>query len=204
VPDRLRYAALACALLLVLVACGEDDATAVFDESEVVTQEESEERRASEPADADEAGAEPYQLRVEIPAIDVDAELVDLGLNPDRSMEVPDFGLAGWYTKGPRPGAPGPAVIAAHYDSRDGPDVFYHVEELETGDEVHVHREDGSTVTFEVEHLEQHPKDELPGDRIWGHSDDPVLRLITCGGVFDREARSYEDNVIAYAALTSD
>ncbi|GAA1218934.1 hypothetical protein GCM10009608_64720 [Pseudonocardia alaniniphila] len=29
------------------------------------------------------------------------------------------------------------------------------------------------------------------------------LRLITCGGELDREARSYRDNIVVYAALVS-
>jgi sortase (surface protein transpeptidase) len=137
-------------------------------------------------------------LRVTIPAIDVDAELVELGLEPDGAMEVPDFGLAGWYAEGPRPGHPGPAAIAAHVDSRAGPDVFFRLRELEEGDEVHVHYDSGDEVTFVVGSSERLPKDELPGDRIWPVTNEPLLTLITCGGEFDREVRHYRDNVIVY------
>jgi Sortase domain len=141
---------------------------------------------------------EPLPVTVEIPAIRVDAELVGLGLARDGAMEVPDFGLAGWYTEGPPPGAPGPAVIAAHVDSRDGPDVFYELYRLQPGDAVDVHRADGSTASFVVVTIEQHPKDELPVDRIWAASTGAELTLITCGGVFDRAAGHYADNVIVY------
>jgi len=149
---------------------------------------------------SDEPAAAAPPSTVEIPAIDVRADLVGLGLNDDGSMEVPDFGLAGWYIGGPPPGAKGPAVIAAHYDSTDGPDVFYRLAELEIGDEIRVHRTDGGTATFVVEEVEQRPKDELPGDRIWAAADRPRLTLITCGGTFDRSIGHYTDNVIVYAA----
>lgn len=139
-------------------------------------------------------------VRVVIPAIDVDAELVALGLNDDNSMEVPNFGLAGWYEPGPRPGAPGPAVIAAHVDSVAGPDVFYRLRELGQGDEITVELSDGEEAIFEVDRSEQQRKDDLPVDRIWNDTDDVVLRLITCGGEFDRSQRSYESNVIVYAS----
>lgn len=142
--------------------------------------------------------AEP--VRVVIPAIDVDADLVAVGLNPDRSMEVPDFGEAGWYDPGPRPGEPGPAVIAAHVDSVAGPDVFHRLTALEPGDEIMVEHADGRRSTFTVRDAEQQHKDELPVERIWNDTDEPVLRLITCGGEFDTERRSYESNVIVYAA----
>lgn len=150
------------------------------------------------------APAEPARpVRVVIPAIDVDADLVGLGLNPDASMEVPDFGDAGWYTPGPRPGDAGPAVIAAHVDSVAGPDVFYRLDQLRSGDEVTVVHADGTRSTFVVRRREQQPKDELPVERIWNDTSAPVLRLITCGGEFDRARRSYRSNVIVYAAATS-
>jgi sortase (surface protein transpeptidase) len=148
------------------------------------------------PAAAPVPDGEP--TRVVIPAIDVDAELVPVGLDGDGAMDVPDFGLAGWYTEGPAPGHPGPAAIAAHVDSRAGPDVFYRLRELAPGDEVHVTYDSGDEVSFVVRAREQAPKDELPGDRIWPVTSDRLLTLITCGGDFDRGVRSYEDNVIVY------
>lgn len=139
--------------------------------------------------------------RVVIPAIDVDVGLVRLGLQADGAMEVPDFGLAGWYAEGPEPGRAGPAVIAAHVDSRAGPDVFYRLVDLNVGDEIHVVYDSGDDVTFLVEGSEKAPKDELPVDIIWPTTNDRLLTLITCGGEFDRTARQYEDNVIVYTTL---
>jgi hypothetical protein len=136
--------------------------------------------------------------RVVIDAIGVDAALVELGLEDSGAMEVPDFGLAGWYAQGPPPGHPGPAVIAAHVDSRAGPDVFHRLRELAPGVEVVVHYNRGDEVVFLVGSSEQVPKDELPGARIWPLTADRLLTLITCGGEFDRDARHYRDNVIVY------
>jgi LPXTG-site transpeptidase (sortase) family protein len=141
-------------------------------------------------------------VRVVIPAIDVDSELVPLGLNDDKSMEVPNFGLAGWYEPGPRPGAPGPAVIAAHVDSVRGPDVFFRLKELAKGDEITVKHADGTDTTYVVRRSEQQLKEDLPVDRIWNDTKEVALRLITCGGNFDPEARSYKSNVIVYAKQT--
>lgn len=141
-------------------------------------------------------GGEP--ARVVIPAIDVDVSLVRLGLESDGAMEVPDFGLAGWYTEGPMPGHPGPAVIAAHVDSRAGPDVFYRLGELAPGDEVHVVYDGGDQATFVVDSSEQTPKDALPVDTIWPVTNDRLLTLITCGGDFDRSVRHYRDNIVVY------
>jgi sortase (surface protein transpeptidase) len=157
---------------------------------------------AAVPADTSspEAASVAKPVRVVIPAIDVDADLVALGLNDDGSMEVPDFGLAGWYEPGPRPGDPGPAVIAAHVDSVRGPDVFFRLRDLTTGDKITVEYADRSDTTFVVSESEQQLKDDLPVERIWNDTDNAVLRLITCGGEFDADARSYLSNLIVYAA----
>lgn len=138
-------------------------------------------------------------VAVQIPAIDVSADLVELGLEPDGAMEVPDFGLAGWYVNGPKPGEPGPAVIAAHVDSSEGPDVFYRLGELRPDDRIIVELQDGTHVEFTAASAELSPKDQLPVDRIWDAGDEPALRLITCAGEFDHTARSYLSNLIVYA-----
>ncbi len=138
--------------------------------------------------------------RIVIDAIGVDADVIDLGIDGDGRMEVPtDFDQAGWFTPGPRPGRVGPAVIAGHVDSRSGPAVFYRLPELEAGDEIEVQGDDGEVVTFAVRGLEQHPKDEFPTEQVYAGTPGSELRLITCGGVFDDDERSYRDNIIVYA-----
>lgn len=214
----LRLAAVACAGLLTFAACGTQDPPDPARSGETDRPvhhageaAESTERHHAHGSGDDPAGVpatgdpvrEPLPVTVEIPAIGVHAELVGLGLNDDGSMEVPDFGFAGWYINGPVPGAIGPAVIAAHVDSVEGPDVFHALSVLDRGDAVHVHREDGSTASFVVGEVEQHPRDNLPGDRIWAASDRPRLTLITCGGMFDRAAGHYTHNVVVYATDAS-
>jgi hypothetical protein len=54
-------------------------------------------------------------------------------------------------------------------------------------------------VTFAVTSAEQTAKTNLPAAKIWNDAKTPVLRLITCGGAFDRKASSYLDNIIVYA-----
>ena len=46
-----------------------------------------------------------------------------------------------------------------------------------------------------------YPKDEFPTEAVYGPTSGPELRLVTCGGAFDRSARSYDDNVVVDAAL---
>lgn len=141
-------------------------------------------------------------LAVRIPAVGIDSPLVELGLNPDGTLEVPrDFAVAGWYVNGAVPGQPGPAVIAGHIDSTTGPAVFYRLRELEPGVLVEVERDDGSVATFEVVAREQYDKDSFPTDRVYGPTQSPELRVITCGGAFDRSTGHYEDNVVVFGRL---
>ena len=144
----------------------------------------------------------PAPTRVRIPAIEAESGLVDLGVDGERRLVPPeDFATAGWFTGGPRPGAPGPAVIAGHVDSYRGPAVFFRLADLAPGDEVLVDRADGSTARFEVRSVDRYPKDEFPTERVYGPTPRPELRLITCGGEFDAAERSYRDNVVVSAVL---
>lgn len=141
---------------------------------------------------------------VVIPKIGARSTLVPLGLNPDETIEVPPVEQpmqAGWYVHARAPGEPGPAIILGHVDGNSQPGVFHRLKELAPGDDVDVTRADGSTVRFAVVRVDQVPKERFPTDAVYGDTPDPVLRLITCGGVFDRSARSYQDNVIVYATM---
>jgi sortase (surface protein transpeptidase) len=130
-------------------------------------------------------------VSIAIPAAGVDARVVPVGLRPDGAMEVPEVDRAGWYRLGPRPGERGPAVIVGHVDSREGPAVFFRLGQLRRGDRIVVGQDGGAAAAFAVERVERHPKEALPVARIWNPTGQPVLRLITCGGSFDRSTGHY-------------
>jgi sortase (surface protein transpeptidase) len=109
-----------------------------------------------------------------------------------------DAGRAGWYADGTAPGDVGPAVIAGHVDSRTGRAVFHRLRELRRGDRIEVSR-GGRTVTFTVVAAAYHPKAAFPTGRVHAATPARALRLITCGGGYDRSVRSYRDNLVVYA-----
>jgi sortase (surface protein transpeptidase) len=153
-------------------------------------------RPAPEPSEV----ADP--VRVRIPRIGVDAPVIRLGLDTAGALEVPTvFSETGWWADGPEPGEAGPAVIVGHVDSRIGPAVFYRLDELRAGDRIEVARADGSTAAFVVQRSEQHPKRAFPTEAVYGPVDHASLRLVTCGGEFDRSSRHYLDNVIVFARV---
>ena len=162
-------------------------------------------RQSPVAAPTERAAAGTTPLGVRIPAIGVDAtSLVPLAIIPATGeLAAPvKFDQTGWYAAGPVPGEPGPAVIAAHVDSRAGPAVFFRLKELKPGDKVYVPRSDGVTVTFTVTGVERYPKNAFPTQKVHGPTPDRALRLITCGGSFDYAKRSYRDNIVVYAVRT--
>jgi sortase (surface protein transpeptidase) len=147
-------------------------------------------------------GASSRPVRLEIPAIGVSTSLLRLGLEPDGAMQVPgDFARAGWFAEGPAPGQVGPSVIAGHVDSKTGPAVFYRLRDLRPGDPVVVERADGSRLRFLVERSRSYPKSLFPTRDVFGPVAAAALRLITCGGEFDRARGSYRENLVVFARL---
>jgi Sortase domain len=140
--------------------------------------------------------------RVEIPALRVRESVIGLGQQADGSMAVPaDARTIGWYTKAPTPGALGPAVLAGHVDLHGKAGTFARLSTLRKGDQVRVTRQDGRVAVFAVTAVDRYPKDEFPADAVYGAIDHAGLRLITCGGDFDRGAGHYVDNIVVYADL---
>ena len=139
-----------------------------------------------------------------IPEIGVSTRLITLGLTAQGVIQVPSTAsVAGWYTRSPRPGAVGPAIILGHIDSSAGPGVFFRLAVLSSGDPVYVRRADGSTVKFRVTRVETYLKDHFPTRAVYGPTPDAELRLITCGGAFDSATGHYLSNIVVYATKTS-
>jgi sortase (surface protein transpeptidase) len=141
-------------------------------------------------------------VAVSIPKIDVQSTLVELGLDTDGAMEVPqDPALAGWFSRGPAPGALGPAVIAGHVTWDGAPAVFHRLGALRRGDRLTVTRKDGKTAVFTVSRVARFSKSQFPTRAVYGAIDHAGLRLITCGGTYDAARQRYLDNVVVFAKL---
>ena len=198
--DRRVAAGLASlTLVLVLGACGEPPPRPEASPSTAPTTTTTS-TRAAVPSTTRPLPRPSPPVAVEIPSIGVSSRLIRLGLNADGTMEVPrDYGVAGWFTGGAMPGEDGPAVISGHVDSRSGPAVFYRLRDLGRGDTVRVRRADGRWLRFEVTGSARYAKAAFPTDAVFGPVTGPVLRLITCGGAFDRSSGHYLDNVVVTA-----
>jgi sortase (surface protein transpeptidase) len=138
-------------------------------------------------------------VSVSIPRIGVRSKLVPLGLKRGV-METPRPAEVGWYSRGSSPGALGPAVIAGHV-TWNGPAVFYRLGTMRRGDQVSVTRKDGKTAVFTVTRVTQFSKSRFPTRAVYGPIDHAGLRLITCGGTYDKARSRYLDNVVVFAKL---
>ena len=146
----------------------------------------------------------PPPVALIIPAIGVNARLVDLGLTSAGTVQVPtDPAMPGWYTGSPRPGAIGSAIVLGHIDSLSGPAVFFRLGRLRPGERVDVRRADGTLAMFRVDSVGWYPKSRFPTAAVYGPTPDPELRLISCGGVFDEQLKSYLSNVVVYATAVA-
>lgn len=143
--------------------------------------------------------------RLDVPRIGVHVPLSRLGLNADGTVQVPPVDRpeqAGWYAHGYTPGERGASVILGHVDGGGREGVFHELGRMRRGDAISVTRADGSVATFVVRSVEQVPKNRFPSQRVYGPLDHAGLRLVTCGGGFDRRTGHYTSNVIVYARLT--
>jgi sortase (surface protein transpeptidase) len=144
-------------------------------------------------------------VRIEIPAINVRADVAEVGKNSDGSIQVPplvDHNLAAWYRNSPAPGQRGASVIVGHVDSYTGPSVFYNLRYMRPGQVIYIGLADGVQARFLVNTVVVVPKSQFPTSSVYDAIPYPALRLITCGGPFDAASGHYLDNIIVYASFT--
>ncbi|WNI21236.1 class F sortase [Streptomyces sp. ITFR-16] len=140
-------------------------------------------------------------VHLSIPSLGVSSDIMRLGLNADRTVEVPpaDKGMTtGWYTGGSVPGEPGAAVLIGHNDTRYGRAVFHDLKKITKGADIVVRDDRGAEIHFEVTGRETASKKAFPTARVYGRTDRRALRLITCDGAFDAAGHPV-DNLIVYA-----
>lgn len=138
---------------------------------------------------------------LDLPAQQARARVQPSATAPDGELAVPEDPLRlGWWIGGARPGDPaGTAVVAGHVDSAEaGLGAFAALRDTAPGDPVTVRAADGTTRQFVVTEVLQYGKLRLPAE-LFTREGPPRLALITCTGEFDRERRSYADNLVVLA-----
>ncbi|MGW8765034.1 class F sortase [Streptomyces sp. NPDC055815] len=145
--------------------------------------------------------------RIDIPSLGISAPVVARGLDATGAIDPPPFSMphtVGWFGSGIRPGAAGAALLVGHVDTETRRAVFYGLSAARPGAKVRITRTDGSVAEFTVDDVQVFPRDDFDARRVYGARDPrrAELRLITCGGTFDRAAGTYTANVVVSAYLT--
>ncbi|MEU3659670.1 class F sortase [Streptomyces sp. NPDC032940] len=157
------------------------------------------------PAHAPLGDARPERL--DVPELGISAPVLARGLDAEGAIEPPSFDQAdavGWYAAGVTPGEAGTALMVGHVDTETRPAVFYKISTLEPGRTIRVLREDDEIAEFTVDDVEVLDRDGFDARQAYGPHDAgrAELRLITCGGTFDRATGGYTANVVVSAYLT--
>ncbi|MEV8533434.1 class F sortase [Streptomyces sp. NPDC051211] len=152
------------------------------------------------------AGAPPQ--RVDVPSMGIRAPVISRGLDRQGAIEPPPYdqpGTVGWWAGGARPGEAGTALMVGHVDTDSKPAVFYGLSSAKPGDKVRVVRADATVAEFTVEEVRVFERRSFDahkayGPRVPGRAE---LRLVTCGGTYDKVAKEYTANVVVSAYLTA-
>lgn len=156
------------------------------------------------PAAAALPASAPIGLRID--SIGVDERVFPISLGEDGKLLAPrgeQADLAAWFDGSPTPGESGPAVIEGHVTWGGERSVFFELGGLHPGDRIEVDREDGTVATFEVYDAARYPKDEFPTVAVYGKTDGPELRLITCSGDLDVDGHHLDNTVISARLIES-
>ncbi|MGW4030457.1 class F sortase [Streptomyces sp. NPDC004838] len=146
--------------------------------------------------------------RVDIPSIGVAAApVVTRGLDVSGAIDPPPYaqpGTVGWFGRGTQPGASGASLLVGHVDTKTKPAVFYGLSALRAGAKVRVTRTDRSVAEFTIDDVQVFSRERFDARKVYGPRQDgrAELRLITCGGRFDRKSGAYTANVVVSAYLT--
>lgn len=139
-----------------------------------------------------------------IPSLGIGAPITGIALIKGRELATPPVDkpkLVGWYEGGPTPGESGTAIAVGHRDTRTGPAVFAALAQVKPGNVIEAGRADGRTAVYTVDRVKVFDKAGFPDKEVYGPVRRPELRVITCGGFFNRRT-GYSSNVVVFAHLT--
>jgi LPXTG-site transpeptidase (sortase) family protein len=139
------------------------------------------------------------------PSVNIDIELIEVGVAEDGSLETPkDWSKGGWYKKGAKAGELGNIIINAHYDDNYGrPAAFWQLKNLNLNDKVTVVDELGNSFNYtvvDIYFVDINDPNRL--DVLKSHdTSKPTMTLITCGGVWLPGRSTYNKRLVVKAEL---
>lgn len=146
-------------------------------------------------------------LRMIIDGIEVDAPVIEMGLDDGGIPQVPLNGQdVAWYNFSSKPGGGSNAVFAGHINWAGAQGVFGRLGQLQSGDSIRLISKDGREYAYEV--FGNFPVD--PADpaslKVMAPTETDTITLITCGGTWipdasERFGGNYTNRTIVQAKL---
>lgn len=137
--------------------------------------------------------------RLKIPIINLDANIIEVGITPDGAMDTPDDPDVAWYNLGPRPGEKGNAVIAGHYGFLNGNEsVFNNLHKLNKGDKLQIIDKKGSEISFVVKESRKYNPSDDATDIFISTDENIHLNLITCDGTWQNDKKTYSNRLVIF------
>jgi LPXTG-site transpeptidase (sortase) family protein len=138
-----------------------------------------------------------------IKKLGVEASVVAVGA-PDGTLGAPGSAWdVGWYDKSALPGAgDGALLIDGHVnDALGSPGIFYDLTKLVKGDEISLERGDSQTFTYSVVKVQDVPLQQVDMSALLASVQEGKegLNLITCGGTYDYQKRTYDHRILVFA-----
>jgi len=145
----------------------------------------------------------PRQLTIS--KLGVDANILPMGTTEGVLNAPASAWDVGWYNQSGLPGLDVSALLIDGHvnDALNSPGIFYKLSSLISGDRIEVERGDGQKFTYSVVNVEQKSlrdvdmtamlKSAIPGKQ--------GLNLITCGGTYSYETKTYDDRVLVFAVM---
>ena len=132
-------------------------------------------------------------VRMIIEKLGIDAPVITMGVDANGIPQVPyNPSEVVWYNFSSKPGWGSNAVFAGHVDwtlnGQPVTGVFYSIRNLAVGDIIEVKLEDGTDYKYKVVGTEAIPDKDPRAMEMMGPTPSDMVTLITCGGVFTREA----------------
>ena len=144
-----------------------------------------------------------FPTRLVIPKIDVDTNVLSVGITKKGNMATPNnYTDVGWYKYGPLPGEMGSAVLAGHVNNGLAlAGVFFHLNELAVGDDIYVTTKGGESLHFIVREMNTYPFN-AKDTNVFTENDGKLLKLITCAGTWVSNIRTHDQRLVVTAVFS--
>ena len=142
-----------------------------------------------------------FPVRLKIPKIWVDTDIIDIGITPTGALDTPkDIKHVGLYSLWTIPWEKGSAVINGHYGwINKKPAVFNNLSKLKKWDEIYFHDKNGNIITFIVNKIKIYDQYEVTTDIFNSNDWKAHLNIITCEWVWDKTKKSYNNRLVVFS-----